>query len=238
VYTFTDGYGGDVDTGMDVNLHREAHDLNSGQHSAIQFGSYNYALINFNLTSLPENAVIQQATLYLGTTGGGSANVYSVAPANAGWIEGTGDFKLALRGEPCWDALAADGQGGILTPWAGGMNGAGVVGVDIGSSPIAVLSASGAGVHALSLNVTALQDWVGANNVNAGILIKPTISNSNHIALAEHPTANLRPKLVVEYLVPSNANAVVESPLTASGEFYLNINIKINHQRRSLAMLE
>jgi len=201
-YTFTDGYGGDVDSAFDVNLHSGAHDLNCGQHGAIQFGFYNYALIKFNLSTLPENAVIQEARLYLGLyQGGGSADIYAVAAANDGWIEGTGDFQLAKSGEPCWDSLAADGQGGINTAWAGGSNGCGIVGVDIGSSPIGILSVNGAGIFPVELDVSTVQGWVGTDNTNYGILIKPTISNSNHIALAEYQSGDYRPKLVVVYSI-------------------------------------
>lgn len=204
-YTFIDGYGGDVDTGIDVNLHSAAHTLNSGQHNAIQFGSYNYGLIRFNISAIPAGATVTDAKLYLGLyEGGGNADIYAVLPANDGWIEGTGDFDLALEDEPCWDAKQADGSGGIKTAWAGGSNGVGVPGTDITSAPIGILTANGQGVgiYAVDLDVDIVQDWIGEDNSNYGILIKPTVTSPFHIALAEYGTAEYRPKLVVEYTIP------------------------------------
>lgn len=204
-YTYTDGYGGDIDTGIDVNLHSTAHTYNAGQHSAIQFGSYNYALIKFNISAIPSAATVTDAKLYLGLyEGGGNADVYALLPANDGWIEGTGDFELALEDEPCWDAKQADGNGGVKTAWAGGSNGAGVPGIDITSDPIGILTANGQGIgiYAVNLDLNIVQGWIGQDNSNYGILIKPTVTNPFHIALAEYGTPEYRPKLVVEYTIP------------------------------------
>lgn len=199
--TYTDGYGGDVNTAIDVNLHETAHTYNNGLHSAIQFGSYNYGLIKFNLSAIPAGSTVISAKLHLGLyEGAGNANIYAVLAANDGWIEGTGDFDLALEDEPCWDALQADGAGGVKTAWAGGSNGCGVVGTDISSDTIGTLTGTGIGVFEVDLDATTVQGWFGATNTNYGILIKPTSTNSNHIALSDYGTASYRPKLVVQYI--------------------------------------
>lgn len=199
--SYTDGSGGDVNTAQDVNLHSTAHTFNCGLHGAVQFGDYNYGLIMFNLSAIPAGSTVTDAKLYLGLyEGGGNANIYAVLAANGGWIEGTGDFDLALEGEPCWDAKEADGSGGVQTAWAGGSNGCGVVGTDISSDPIGTLAAGSSGVFAVDLDTDTVQGWIGETNTNYGILIIPTTTSSNHIALSEYGTAEYRPKLVVEYI--------------------------------------
>lgn len=211
--TFTDGYSGDVATYVDVNLHSTAGSgtYNGGLHPAIQFGSYNNGLMRFDLSTL-SGKIITSATLYLGLyEGGGTADIYAVLPANDGWVEGTKNLALAAAGEPCWNALAADGAGGITTAWAGGSNGCGVVGTDISSSAIGTLSSGSAGVIEVALDVDAVQDAVGGD---FDILIKPTTTNSNHIALAEYATESYRPKLVVEYSTPGGLSGALATSLT------------------------
>lgn len=207
---FTDGYNGDVNTACDVNIHQTAHTYNGGTHQAIQFGNYNYALIRFDISSLSSSVTVQSALLYLGLyEGSGTADIYAVLSANDGWIEGVGNLELALEGEPCWDAKEADGAGGVKTAWAGGSNGCGVVGTDISNSTIGTLNGTGIGVFAVSLDVATVQGWVGAVNTNYGILIKPTVTNSNHIALSEHADSDYRPKLVVTYTEPGEPTTII-----------------------------
>lgn len=201
-YTYT------ADSAMDVNLYNRADAiwLNNGKHSAIQFGNYNYALIKFDLSSLPANAVVRHATLQLGLyEGGGSASIRAMAVENAGWIEGRGNFDPALFGEPCWAALASNGHNGVYRPWYGGK-------VDTGSILIGNLSATSKGIYNIELNVAAVQGWVTSSSSNAGLLVIPTVSNSNHVALREYATTDPSyiPRLVVTYEVAGNGASSME----------------------------
>jgi len=217
---YTDGPSGDVNTAQDVNLHQTAATYNGGTHSAIQFGSYNYGLLRFDLSAIPAGAVIHSAKLSLGLyQGGGTADIYAVLAVNGSWIEGTKNLALAGSGEPCWNALAADGSGGITTAWTGGSNGCGVVGTDISASAIGQVSAASAGVYEVDLDLTTVQAWFGTSN--PGLLIKPTATNSNHIALSEYADAAYRPKLVVLYTnsVSGSLTRTLDSAtLIATGE--------------------
>ena len=216
---YADGPGGNVNTAADVNLHQTAATYNGGTHDAVQFGSYNYALMRFDLSAIPAGTTILSAKLTLGLyEGGGGADVFPVLAANAGWIEGTRNLQLALAGEPCWNALAADGAGGVTTPWAGGANGCGVAGVDIGTR-IGQLTAAAAGVYEVDLDLDTVRGWFGV--ANPGILIKPTTTSPYHIALSEYVTAGYRPKLTVLYsndIIGGLAQTLGVITLSASGE--------------------
>jgi hypothetical protein len=211
VIQFTDGYGGDVFTAKDMLMSSGWPTDNGGVHTDFQLdgppGAEQQAMLEFNLSSLPADAVIHGAWLYLyhsyDPEGGVTVecDVYSVAAANASWIAGTGNIDLALEGEPCWNALEADGAGGVKTAWAGSA-GCSSSGTDyeataIGSFSFDPHSAKGTEII-ISLNTARVQDWVGAVNTNYGIIIISTAGHG-HVGQSNHPTTAYRPKLVVHY---------------------------------------
>ena len=95
------------------------------------------SLIKFDLSSIPDGATIDSATIYFYESYHFGAQAYTgtlyrIKAANSGWAEGTKNAAAAAAGESCWHALASDGASGITTAWAGdtGSNG----GTDAGCS--------------------------------------------------------------------------------------------------------
>lgn len=207
-YTFVDGYGGNVFTAKDAQMSAGWPTCyNGGAHVNAQFEVNQRVLMEFNLSSIPANATLLDATLYLYHSyppeGGPSTtiSIYSIAAGNAAWIAGDKDIEPAGAGENCWQALASNGAGGVSTPWAGSP-GLSTRGVDyetngIGSFTFNPGSARGT-EYAIPLNLTRVKGWLGPSNTNYGIVFFTSV-NSGHVAQSNHQTTGYRPKLVVHY---------------------------------------
>jgi hypothetical protein len=218
--TFTDGYGGDATTYKDAWLSPGAQQTNYGAYERILSGTAdNNGLIEFDLSDIPEGSTCDSATLYLyqiatnaPTRNGMTIDVYSIANANAAWIEGTKNAAAASAGEPCWDALASDGAGGVTTAWAGS-EGCSTSGTDYEASilgALAVGSASAAGTeYSNTLTTTRIDDWFGSMDANYGLLLRVVEDGYGvgRIASSDHATTGYRPKLVVEYTEAVSASA-------------------------------
>lgn len=211
--TYTDGYGGDVDTAQDtmfVNVAEGSRIANYGLHDAMRFTGAQYvSLLRFNLAAIPANSTCESAVLYLykrdtDYNGAGTVNIHSVAAANAAWTEGAQNGTTAASGEPCWNALAADGSGGVTTAWAGSA-GLGTEGTDYEAGTIgwfAPGSGDAAGTeYAIALNAERVQGWFGASNTNYGLRLEVASGQTAiRVASSEWPTTGQRPKLVVQYV--------------------------------------
>lgn len=211
--TFTDGYGGNILTAQDNLLNSSAPTLNEGAHANFEYSKSQNCLLRFNISAIPAHASCFSATLYMCKSydvgdGGGlpTVTVYSVAEANKDWVEGTKSLEVAGLGESCWEALAADGSGGIQKPWAGGAYGCGIAGTDLEESPLGSLACGNVATHpagtvyAISLSPSRVRGWFGATNSNYGILIK-TVNGGDHWGQSDHLTHTYWPKLTVQYTV-------------------------------------
>lgn len=166
-------------------------------------------LLRFGLSDIEAGNEATSATLkvYKANAAGASrttaVNLYAIASANGDWIAGTKDNAQALSGEPCWNAKAADGSGGVTTAWAGsaGMSTAGTdyVNTSLGSTNFLrhdevnteytfTLNASGLAV---------LNSWFGAAS-NPGFVLIP--SGASYVSIGSgNYMAGLRIVLTIEY---------------------------------------
>lgn len=228
---YTDGYGGNIQSYNDNLLNSSAPTFNLGAHNNFEYSPGQNCLLRFNISAIPSGMPCVGATLYLYKSynlgdGGGTpvCNVYSIAEANKDWQAGISDLDLAEEDESCWNALAADGAGGIKTAWAGGSNGCGVSGTDYEATPIGTITIDdpeldGLGTeYAIELDTDRIASWFGTTNTNYGIIIKTT-GGGDHWGQSDQETATLRPKLVVEYIenTPTITWLVVEIPETTGG---------------------
>jgi hypothetical protein len=212
--TFTDGFGGDVTTSKDVSILNQSATNNFGVDEDLvvrnDSGSWeDKSLLEFDLSSIPGGSTCNSATLYLYRNNLGEAatrtiTIYSIASGNASWIEGTKNDGLAGAGEPCWNALAADGSGGVTTPWAGSA-GLETSGTDFESSALGSFSSVGNAAvgteYSTTLTASRIEDWFGGDTNNYGILM---LTNDNttgfhYFGSSDHATTGYRPKLVVVY---------------------------------------
>lgn len=183
---------------------------NYGTSSNMICASSYVSVIRFNLAHIPASASCIGAVLILTKTavGGGAfvrtLTVHSIAVGNAAWIEGTKDAALAGAGEPCWNALAADGSGGVTTAWSGSA-GLSTSGTDYEASAMgsaAYLSNGAVGTTvSVNLNAARVQAWFGAVNTNYGLRLTTSVADNNgsQFASRNHSTAAYRPILQVTY---------------------------------------
>lgn len=222
--TYTDGYGGDTTTAVDTRL-------NSGQ------ATYNYGagaaldpngaplLMYFDLSAIPAGATCNSATLHVYNLNTKNSTryvtVYSIKTANWPWAEGTKNGSQAGAGEPCWNARAADGSGGVTTAWAGSA-GCATSGTDYDATPIGLFEytandAVGTEITA-SLTTSVVEGWFGESNTNYGIRL---ISSDAFPAIAssDNATAGYRPKLVIDYTADEGEEyqQSVSGTLTSAG---------------------
>lgn len=219
VYTYVDGFGGDI-ASYDDNILNGSTEvsklLNLGVHPNVELSPTQNYILRFNLDAIPSGATCQSAKLYLYKSyplgdGGGTinANVYSIAEANRAWRAGTGNLTLAASGSSCWNALAANGSSGTLTPWAGGAFGCGVSGTDYEPTSLAALTWTPVDdpygtEYLFNLTPSRISGWFGSGtNSNHGLILLTT-GGGDHVGSADNATGTVRPKLVVEWLSPTS----------------------------------
>ena len=151
----------------------------------------NRALIKFDLSTIPADAVVTSAILTLTIVTDKSSNVRT---------------QRVFRLKRAWTEAGAtwnkyDGTNNWQT--AGGFGADDCEQTDIGSLS---LSASETGAKSWTLDNSAIQEMISGAFTNNGFLIKAdTESNDGYrYASSDHATAGSRPKLVIEYTVPQS----------------------------------
>jgi len=141
------------------------------------------SILRFDLSSIPPNATITQATLQLFAEGWSGSAVSLGA-------------YLITRSTTVHQATWNSAQTGY--PWAA--PGANHVPSDRLSSPHSSVTVSSIGGWS-SLDLTqAVQDWISTNRPNNGILLRATLGTSSvHFSSAQCPAIGNRPRLVVTY---------------------------------------
>ncbi len=167
------------------------------------------SLIGFDLSAIPAGSVCVSANLHFyhhtqDTNQPWTVTIHSIASGNAAWIEGTRVSGQALAGEPCWNALAANGSGGVTTPWAGSA-GLGTSGTDYEAAAIGSFSGNRSDAvgteYIASLTAARVEGWFGNPNTNYGMLLVSDAGTGN-MCSSDHAISAYRPKLVVTYVPP------------------------------------
>lgn len=211
----------DGTAGTDTSVWSDAATNNYGGRARLDIqagGPIRKALIEFDLSSIPATATCISATLsvFAGAVGVGTQTWWSIAAGNAAWTEGARDDAQAGAGEPCWNALAADGAGGVTSAWAGSA-GLATATTDYETPALgtfATNSEAGGTEFTTALTPARIQGWFGSPNTNYGLLLTTTATDYPWFHSSESATAAYRPKLVVEYmlpLAPANTTHVVTS---------------------------
>lgn len=196
----------DAAAGKDDRVNPAGPTLNYGLNNYLA-SSVNYkGLLEFDLSSIPAGSKIISAKFYLyqalsGAALAFTATIYSIAVGNAAWVEGTKNGAQAGAGEPCWNALAADGAGGVTTAWAGSA-GLSTAGTDYEATAMGAFNGDRSDAdgteYSVALPTARVEGWCGATNTNYGLLI--TLSQAcGGLGSSDHATAGYRPKLVVVY---------------------------------------
>jgi SprB repeat/Disaggregatase related repeat/Secretion system C-terminal sorting domain len=149
-------------------------------------------LINFDLSSIPANAIISSATFRLVKTAGSNTSLnVSVHRLTADWTEGTGACG-GSAGVANWQ------QRMTSTAWT-------TPGGDFNATAEATVAVAGNDTY--NWTVTSLvQNWVNGTNGKYGLIAKYTTENTNaekEFASSENGTAANRPQLIVTYTLPT-----------------------------------
>ena len=201
----------------------------------------NRGLIYFSLLSIPATATCSSAAASMwrvGTPGSSWAEtlyLHSITSANGGWIEGTKNNALAAAGEPCWNAKAADGAGGITTAWAGDTGadggadaGCSVSGTDFDATELGSCAANRADIVGTQyifnmIPTTKIGTWFGSDVLNYGLFLRGTTGNSLvEVALSDHATPAYRPQFTVIWSA-AGGGGILKSGIFVSGIIYSGI---------------
>ncbi len=143
-------------------------------------------LLGWDISSIPSDATVQSATIYLNVLNISSGPYYCYGLLRS-WEQVQATWNDALTGEP-WAIAGAQGAG------------------DRDSLPICTISAPGTGLLAIELNndgLALVQSWVDGSLANHGIVIADS-ATSDGADFDSSESANVmnRPKLELVYTVP------------------------------------
>ena len=197
-------YAGTIDTYIDS----PNPSANYGSAASIRAGETFKTLLRFELNSVPANATVRSATLsvYVGSNSGNSGGntVYLHRLLDRNWLEYQANWTH-YRSDSIWSAA--------------GMRAGSDYSTSADSS--AVVGYLPANIWA-NFNVTGLvQNWINGTYPNNGVVIRSGNGPRLGILSSEHqPDIMLRPKLVVEYIVPvsdtSPPNVSIYAPANTS----------------------
>jgi len=169
-----------------------------------RWGEQYTSVLRFGLAEIPRQAKVVSATLKLYNTSKDfptralTVDLHELTPANADWVEGTGDGeRTPTPGAVCWSYRKHDtdrwaGSGGARTP-----------DVDFSTQWSAKASASAKtpGWLAFELPPKVVQRWIGEPASNAGLHLWPEMAKDKgdvvYVASSEYREPELRPQLVL-----------------------------------------
>lgn len=212
--TFTDGYGGTVNTAFDTGNFEFSPDTEYSTATTLTLrtgsGVRRLVFLYFDVSSL-SSATISAATMTLtvstGTGSNQTVSFYPILSANSGWVE----------------SLTWNYRNPSTTRWAGDTGGDGgtdagcsVSGTDyraVASGTISYIANAGLGTsYDCVLTPSDVQAWV--NGANYGLVGRVGGSVSLVFCSSDHATTGYRPKLVVTYTVAASGG-VFNPPVAA-----------------------
>jgi hypothetical protein len=208
--TLTDGYGGDVTTYCDTYLRSSAGDTNYATDAIWRHSTAYTPLIQFDVSTIPDTATIDSATLYLYKNASGGINhtgyLYPILSANSGWTEAGATWNHT-DGTGHWAGDAASDGGSDA--------GCTVSGTDYDATAAGSVSYVGADAadteYAISIGTATVTAWLTANY---GLVLHAG-DNTEIFRSSDYTTdATKRPKLVVNYTEAGGTS----TPMTLTGE--------------------
>lgn len=178
-------------TGMDTYLRQDQANTNYGNSNTINFDCRNTRqqrpILEFDLSTIPADAVVRNATLFLSLTNGrGNDFQFNIYALNTSWVETQATWSVASTGNP-W---TLGGSYNSFSFYRGVMD-------------------NSIGWH--SFDITRLVDlWLGGGLQNYGMILVPDNGDNtnclkNLVSSDELFSVTERPKLVVNYTRPSLA---------------------------------
>ena len=188
----------DDTTGIDTHIDSASPTSNSGADVYLATGGTQRSLLKFDFSSIGFVSYVNSATLTLtvgqasGATLQSALNVYRQKRA---WVEGQATWNIYATGSN-WQT-------------AGGFGTNDCEQTSIGSVTPATNPSAGTAYN-ISLDTTAIKDMINGAFTNNGFLLKKASETNDRIIWASsgNTTTSYRPKLVIEYVLPSGVTAV------------------------------
>jgi hypothetical protein len=166
-----------------------------------------YAMLKFDLSSIPSDAIISSAvlTLYLANAGGSGAYNVTVHRALTQWYEGAKNGATPDTGQDGSTWNYRNHNGSVVWGTGGGTPG-GLSGTDFTATATATTSV-GAINQSYTWDVLAdVAAWVAGTATNYGWWLRHVTEYTwKSFVSSGGATSSQRPKLVVEYTVPGGA---------------------------------
>jgi len=205
--TYTDGYGGDVNTAKDTLIQSQSPTTNYGKTSPLYIGDIGAAppnisrgLFQFDLSGLPAGATLTAATLtlYCESEADTSDRVFGVHRGLVEWYEGIGNAELPT-GENASTYNYRNANGSVA--WAGGAGGA--AGTEFVATPTDTVTVTDPAT-AYGWDVLAdCQAFYAGTYTNYGWWLicadEGTINCRKRFTSSDGATTGNRPRLVITY---------------------------------------
>ena len=152
------------------------------------------ALLQFDLSSIPSNAIVNNATLKMQSTQIGgmlNINVYEMLQS---WVEGTGN---GTAGSANWN------QSAPATNWT-------TAGGTYNPVAVATLNTNSTGQHTWSVT-SLVQAWVAGSQVNNGLMVASPDGGGNRTVTYDSSEGTTAPVLVIDYTVPANTAPTLDA---------------------------
>jgi hypothetical protein len=189
----------DETSGIDTWIDSSQVNTNRGSSGTLAVGESNAAaavgraLIKFDLSSIPSNAVITSATLYMTISADVSSNARSfrVYRLVRSWVESEATWNIAATGTN-WGTAGAGNTTTDYDPTAWATT-AFTANETVGTE------------KAWALDVTEFEKFINGTYTNYGWVIRADTENNDQYIFysSSNATSSNRPRLVVEYTVPT-----------------------------------
>lgn len=204
--------------GKDTYISAGVQSDNYGASEALQAAgpaSTSKILIQFDLSSIPQDAIVTSAELTLECHAHVSEQTVSIHRGLVEWYEGDGDGGAPSGDGSTWQHRNANGS----VAWAGGAGGA--AGTEYASTPTDSQLVSGTGAH--TWDVTAdVQGIVDGTHSNYGWWLIQATGGANAYRSSDYGTASARPKLAVTFFAGLIEGSTAGTS-TVSGSMHANV---------------
>ena len=191
---------------------------------SVDSNNIHHSLVHFAVSggTLPGGAIFQSAQFLVTVEGGQNANrTAQVRPLNRTWTEGTGNNAAcaSVGSGATWNAATCNGLG---SGWDGA-NANFATAAPYGASLGTIIPAVDELTYSTNVS-TAVQGWIDGSLTNGGLVLLANGSDTGTVTFHSRTATdvNKRPRLVINYLVPTPGGCTQTARIYATQDAYIN----------------